>query len=123
LKDCTFLCSANLGMLSGHVQVRHLIEDFWKNLHLQSGYQLLYTPHIAKASVAVVQIMCKLQTPDHYYCLCQVDLWKTSGHFDFYRESMFNQMDVDADEYQASCFSCDPPSVLCLTHIKSPSVV
>lgn len=31
----------------------------------------------------------------------QVDLWKTSGHFDFYRESMFNQMDVDAEEYQA----------------------
>ena len=33
----------------------------------------------------------------------QVDLWKTSGHIDFYRDSMFNQMDVDAEEYQA-CF-------------------
>jgi hypothetical protein len=30
------------------LQVRHLIEDFWKNIHLTSGYQLLYTPHIAK---------------------------------------------------------------------------
>ena len=30
----------------------------------------------------------------------QVDLWKTSGHFDFYRDSMFNQMDVDTEEYQ-----------------------
>ena len=69
-------------MCSGHshpvLQVRHLIEGFWKDTHLQHGYQLLYTPHIAK-----------------------VDLWKTSGHFDFYRESMFNQMDVDAEEYQA----------------------
>lgn len=60
------------------LQVRHLIEGFWKDTHLQHGYQLLYTPHIAK-----------------------VDLWKTSGHFDFYRDSMFNQMDVDAEEYQA----------------------
>lgn len=31
-------------------QVRHLIEGFWKDIHLSSGYQLLYTPHIAKAS-------------------------------------------------------------------------
>lgn len=30
------------------LQVRHLMEDFWKNAHLASGYQLLYTPHIAK---------------------------------------------------------------------------
>ena len=30
-----------------------------------------------------------------------MDLWKTSGHIDFYRDSMFNQMDVDAEEYQA----------------------
>lgn len=29
-----------------------------------------------------------------------MDLWKTSGHIDFYRDSMFNQMDVDAEEYQ-----------------------
>ncbi|EFN51790.1 hypothetical protein CHLNCDRAFT_56367 [Chlorella variabilis] len=51
--------------------VRHLVEDFWKSIHLQYGYHLLFTPHIAK-----------------------VDLWKTSGHFDFYRDSMFNQMDL-----------------------------
>ena len=52
-----------------HSQVRHLMETHWKALHLSRGYQLLYTPHIAK-----------------------VDLWKTSGHWDFYRESMFNQV-------------------------------
>ncbi|PRW20597.1 threonine--tRNA chloroplastic mitochondrial 2 [Chlorella sorokiniana] len=63
--------------------VRHLIEDFWKDIHLQHGYQLLYTPHIAK-----------------------VDLWKTSGHIDFYRDSMFNQMDVDAEEYQLKPMNC-----------------
>ena len=29
--------------------VRHLIETYWKDIHLQRGYQLLYTPHVAKA--------------------------------------------------------------------------
>lgn len=63
--------------------VRHLTEEFWKSTHLKNGYQLLYTPHIAK-----------------------VDLWKTSGHFDFYRESMFNQMEVDTEEYQLKPMNC-----------------
>lgn len=63
--------------------VRHLIEEFWKTTHLQCGYELLYTPHIAK-----------------------VDLWKTSGHFDFYRDSMFNQMDVDDEQYQLKPMNC-----------------
>ena len=31
--------------------VRHLIESFWKELHLQRGYQLVYSPHIAKVCV------------------------------------------------------------------------
>ncbi len=51
--------------------IRHQIETFWKDLHLQQGYQLVYSPHVAK-----------------------IDLWKTSGHFDFYKESMFDQMQV-----------------------------
>ncbi len=51
--------------------VRHLVETFWKELHLARGYQLVYSPHIAKA-----------------------DLWKTSGHLDFYRENMYEQMKV-----------------------------
>lgn len=52
-------------------QVRHQIETFWKDLHLQSGYQLVYSPHVAKS-----------------------DLWVTSGHMEFYKESMFDQMQV-----------------------------
>jgi threonyl-tRNA synthetase len=51
--------------------VRHHIETFWKDLHLARGYDLVYSPHIAK-----------------------VDLWKTSGHFDFYSENMYDQMQV-----------------------------
>lgn len=63
--------------------VRHVLETFWKEIHLKAGYQLLYTPHIAK-----------------------VDLWKTSGHFDFYRESMFDQMEVEEEEYQLKPMNC-----------------
>lgn len=51
--------------------VRNQLETFWKDIHLARGYDLLYTPHIAK-----------------------VDLWKTSGHFEHYGENMFDQMRV-----------------------------
>lgn len=64
---------------------RHIIETFWKDLHLQRGYDLVYSPHIAK-----------------------VDLWKTSGHFDFYKENMYDQMQVNWDKKggeQQSTFS------------------
>ena len=51
--------------------VRNILETFWKDTHLERGYDLMYTPHIAK-----------------------VDLWKTSGHFEHYGENMFDQMQV-----------------------------
>ena len=53
-------------------QVRSLLEGYWKEAHLKGGYELLYTPHMAS-----------------------VDLWKTSGHFDFYKDGMFDQMEVE----------------------------
>ena len=52
--------------------MRSLLEGYWKEAHLQGGYELLYTPHMAS-----------------------VDLWKTSGHFDFYKDGMFDQMEVE----------------------------
>jgi len=51
--------------------------------HLRSGYELLYTPHLA-----------------------HLDLWKTSGHFDFYRESMFEAIAVESQEYQLKPMNC-----------------
>eukprot|EP00877_Chromochloris_zofingiensis_P001617 jgi/Chrzof1/11456/Cz05g37090.t1 len=63
--------------------VRHCIESFWKDLHLARGYQLVYSPHIAK-----------------------VDLWKTSGHYDFYKENMYDQMKVENEEYQLKPMNC-----------------
>jgi threonyl-tRNA synthetase len=63
--------------------VRREIEDFWKQQHLDGGYDVVYTPHIAN-----------------------IDLWKTSGHFDFYKEGMFDQMDVENDQYQIKPMNC-----------------
>lgn len=63
--------------------IRRMIEDFWKDEHVNNGYELLYTPHIAN-----------------------LDLWKTSGHFDFYRNDMFKTMEVEEDEYQIKPMNC-----------------
>ncbi|XP_051114695.1 threonine--tRNA ligase, chloroplastic/mitochondrial 2 [Andrographis paniculata] len=62
---------------------RHIIEDSWKKIHIQHGYDLLYTPHVAKA-----------------------DLWKISGHLDFYRENMFDQMEIEEELYQLRPMNC-----------------
>ncbi|NET05367.1 MAG: threonine--tRNA ligase [Merismopedia sp. SIO2A8] len=64
-------------------RMRLLIEDYWRSAHLAGGYDLLYTPHVAN-----------------------VGLWETSGHRDFYRESMFEPIDVDAQEYQLKPMNC-----------------
>lgn len=63
--------------------IRRLIEDFWVREHYRDGYELLYTPHIAK-----------------------LDLWKTSGHTDFYSENMYSPMKIDQDEYEIKPMNC-----------------
>ena len=64
-------------------RMRLLIEDFWRSAHFEDGYELLYTPHVADLS-----------------------LWKTSGHLDFYSESMFGPMAVDERQYQLKPMNC-----------------
>jgi threonyl-tRNA synthetase len=49
--------------------IRLLIENFWREQHLRNGYELVYSPHIAR-----------------------LDLWRTSGHVDYYRDNMFAPM-------------------------------
>jgi threonyl-tRNA synthetase len=63
--------------------IRNVIEDFWKEEHIKRGYELLYTPHIGK-----------------------LDLWKTSGHWDFYRENMYDPIDVEGQEYVIKPMNC-----------------
>ncbi len=63
--------------------VRHKVEEFWKNEHLKGGYDLVYSPHIAKS-----------------------ELWQTSGHLDFYKESMYSGIDIDGSEYLLKPMNC-----------------
>lgn len=63
--------------------IRHEIETFWRAAHYQAGYQLVYTPHIGKAT-----------------------LWETSGHLGFYRESMYAPVEIDGQEYFIKPMNC-----------------
>jgi threonyl-tRNA synthetase len=63
--------------------IRHVIETFWKEEHLKRGYELVYTPHIAR-----------------------LDLWKTSGHWDYYRENMYSPIEIEGQEYQIKPMNC-----------------
>ncbi|TVQ42192.1 MAG: threonine--tRNA ligase [Gloeocapsa sp. DLM2.Bin57] len=63
--------------------IRYLIEDYWRQAHLEAGYQLLYTPHLAN-----------------------LELWKTSGHWNFYRENMFEAIAIEAQSYQLKPMNC-----------------
>ena len=74
------------GLILWHAKggrVRQVIEDFWRSEHRREGYELVYTPHMAK-----------------------LDLWKTSGHVDFYAENMFSPMEVEGQEYEIKPMNC-----------------
>lgn len=63
--------------------IRKIIEDLWRNFHIKEGYELVYTPHIAR-----------------------LELWKKSGHLDFYRENMFSPIEVENLLYQLKPMNC-----------------
>ncbi len=63
--------------------IRVLIEDYWRKQHLEGGYDIVFTPHIGRAH-----------------------LWKTSGHLDFYKESMYSPMEIDEQEYYIKPMNC-----------------
>lgn len=63
--------------------VRGVIEDFWRSRHRKSGYEIIYTPHVAS-----------------------IELWKRSGHWDFYRENLYSPMDVEGQDYIVKPMNC-----------------
>lgn len=63
--------------------LRKVIEDFWREEHLQRGYQLVYTPHIAAEN-----------------------LWRESGHLDYFRELMYPSLRVDERDYLLKPMNC-----------------
>ena len=63
--------------------MRSLIEDYWRDIHYRKGYDIVYSPHIGRAR-----------------------LWQTSGHLDFYRDSMYAPMEIDDQEYFLKPMNC-----------------
>ncbi len=63
--------------------IRKIIEDWLRNELLARGYDLVYTPHIMR-----------------------LDLWKTSGHTNFYKDSMFGPIEVEKADYQLKPMNC-----------------
>lgn len=65
-------------------QLRHAIEDYSRRTHLRNGYQLVFTPHVAKA-----------------------ELWETSGHLRFYADAMYPAMELDeGHRYHVKPMNC-----------------
>ena len=63
--------------------MRKIIEDFWRDRHMEGGYDFVSTPHIGKSW-----------------------LWQTSGHLDFYKEGMYSPLDVDGQDYYLKPMNC-----------------
>ncbi len=76
--------------------IRLLIENFWREQHLRNGYELVYSPHIAR-----------------------LDLWRTSGHVDYYRDNMFAPMKVEGSEYQLKPMNCPFHIMIYKSHLRS----
>ena len=63
--------------------VRRIIEDYSRDRHEEGGYQFVVTPHVARS-----------------------ELWETSGHLDFYRESMYPALEMDGASYHLKPMNC-----------------
>ena len=90
---------AGAGLIYWHPKgalVRKVIEDFWKDEHFRRGYDLLYTPHLAK-----------------------VDLWKRSGHWEYYRDSMYPPMEMEGQDYVVKPMNCPGHIMIFKTQLRS----
>ena len=76
--------------------VRKLLEDWMRNQYLARGYSLVYTPHVMRR-----------------------DLWKVSGHANYYSDNMFKPMELDDAEYQLKPMNC--PGHILIYHDKKRS--
>ena len=65
------------------VILRKIIEDYLYQELTNHGYQWIVSPHIGK-----------------------LDLWKTSGHWDLYRENMYSPIKIDEEEYIIKPMNC-----------------
>jgi threonyl-tRNA synthetase len=90
---------AGAGLIYWHpkgARIRMEIENYWREAHLQNGYELLFSPHIGKSW-----------------------LWETSGHLDFYKESMYAGMKIDEQDYYIKPMNCPFHIMIYKSHLRS----
>ena len=78
--------SAGPGLIFWHPKggtIRRVMEDWLRDEYVRRGYSLVYTPHVARH-----------------------DLWKTSGHAEFFSDDMFSTMQLDDSDYQLKPMNC-----------------
>src|SRR5258707_552520 len=78
--------AAGPGLIFWHPKgglIRTIVENWLRDELLHRGYDLVYTPHIML-----------------------FDLWKTSGHANFYKENMFGAVEVEKADYQLKPMNC-----------------
>ena len=76
--------------------IREIIETFWRREHRRRGYQLVYTPHVARAH-----------------------LWDVSGHLSWYQENMFSGMEIEGQEYLVKPMNCPFHILIYRSHTRS----
>ena len=77
-------------------KIRIVIENFIREQHEKRGYEFVFTPHVARQ-----------------------DLWRRSGHLEFYRENMFPSMPIEEIEYQLRPMNCPFHIMIYETHLRS----
>ena len=89
---------AGAGLIYWHPKgtvIKREIERFWEDEHVRRGFKLVSIPHIARDR-----------------------LFRTSGHYDFYRENMY-VLNIDEDEYVVKPMNCPGHIMIYQTSIKS----
>jgi threonyl-tRNA synthetase len=76
--------------------IRKLMEDWLRDELLRRGYNLVFTPHVMR-----------------------LELWKTSGHTDFYRHNMFSPIEVEKADYQLKPMNCPGHILIYKSHLRS----
>ncbi len=76
--------------------IRKEIEDWLRSELLARGYDMVFTPHAMR-----------------------LQLWKTSGHANWYRENMFGVMDVENDQYQLKPMNCPGHILIYKSRVRS----
>ena len=76
--------------------IRKEIEDFWKQVHFDRGYDLLYTPHIHNGAI-----------------------FERSGHLQSYAENMYAPMDIDGTDYYVKPMNCPAAITIYNTRTRS----